>query len=135
MNSRHGYLDVNKNSDKSNIVPVFLDNEGNVAETSGSTIFAIKGNVIKTPPLSSPILKSITRHFILKEIASSLKEYSFKEMKISKKDLKDSDEIFLAGTNAEVTSVTHLDNIPLSSNYITKLIHKTFSKSIKNLIS
>ena len=108
INSRHAYLDVNANSSEE-IIPILLDSKGFVAETSGSSVFVIKGNKVFTPDLNSPILESITRKFILNEISQKIKTLNFIEKKLTKIDLLNADEIFFAGTNAEITSVSKLE--------------------------
>ena len=44
INSRHAYLDVNANSSEE-IIPILLDSKG-FGETSGSSVFVIKGNKV-----------------------------------------------------------------------------------------
>ena len=130
INSRFAFLDVNSNS-KESVYPIFLDENGFVSESSGSCIFAIKGNEISTPTLDSSILESITRKFILDNVSAFLKDYTFKEKKLDRWDLINSDALFLAGTTLEILVIRKLDHVEFNKNNKTlNLIIQTF----RNLI-
>ena len=65
-------------------------------------------NKVITPKLTSPILQSITRDFILREISKQIKKVEFIEADIDRWDLLTADYIFFCGTNAELTRVKKL---------------------------
>jgi branched-chain amino acid aminotransferase len=81
---------------------ILLDHEGFVAEGPGENIFTVKRGKLFTPR-SQSILPGITRDSILK-MARDLR-IPAAEKKISAKELMAADEVFLAGTAAEVAAV------------------------------
>lgn len=115
INSRMGVLDVNDGFENSK-VPIFIDNNGFVSETSGACIFIIKGNDVITPTLSSSVLGSITRSYIIESIASNLNEINFKEDLINRWDVLNADSVFLVGTNVEIKAIKQIDHIEYQQN-------------------
>ncbi len=85
-----------------------LDDAGNVAEATGENIFVVKNGVLRTPPLSSPILPGITRDTIL-QLAASV-GIPCREETFGKETLLNADEVFFTGTAAEVTPVRDIDS-------------------------
>jgi branched-chain amino acid aminotransferase len=86
---------------------IMLDTEGYVAEASGENIFIVRGQRIKTTPLTS-ILPGITRDSVI-EIARD-KGYSVQEERFTRDELYTADEAFFTGTAAEVTPIREVDN-------------------------
>jgi len=86
---------------------ILLDQSGNVSEAPGENIFLVKNNTLVTPSLSSSALDGITRRSII-TLAKDMKLKN-KTQKVSKKELKIADEIFLSGTAAEITPVIIID--------------------------
>ncbi|MCY1045773.1 branched-chain amino acid transaminase [Corallococcus sp. bb12-1] len=88
---------------------ILLDISGFVAEASGENIFMVnKKGVIKTPPLSSPILDGITRDTVLKLLRDSGRVVD--EVTFTRDALYICNEIFFTGTAAEITPVREVDN-------------------------
>ena len=115
INSRMGVLDVNDGFANSKI-PIFIDNNGFVSETSGACIFIIKGNNVITPTLTSSVLGSITRSYIIESIASNLNKINFKEDFINRWDVLNADSVFLVGTNVEIKAIKKIDHIEYQQN-------------------
>jgi len=88
---------------------ILLDQSGNVSEAPGENIFLVKNNRLVTPSLSSSALDGITRRSII-TLAKDMK-LKVHVRKVSKKELKTADEIFLSGTAAEITPIIKIDNI------------------------
>tara|TARA_Y100000589_G_C27126823_1_gene618900 strand:- start:415 stop:1296 length:882 start_codon:yes stop_codon:yes gene_type:complete len=132
INSRLAFIDVNSNKyDDSNFMPIMLDQNGYLTESSGSCVFVIKGNKVKTPPLFRNILNSITREFIIERILSKNKEIEFKEESLDRWDLFCADAVFLCGTNAEITLLNSLNGYHYNvNNEIIKFIFN----SMKNFV-
>ena len=86
---------------------ILLDTQGYVTEGSGENIFWIRNEVIYTTPTAT-VLEGITRDSIMK-IAQDM-GYQVKEKYICRDELYISDEVFFAGTAAEVTPVIEIDN-------------------------
>jgi branched-chain amino acid aminotransferase len=106
---------------------IMLDTNGYVAEASGENIFAVRNGVIRTPPISSPILSGITRDSVIKiskDMGLDLREETF-----TRDFLYLSDEVFLTGTAAEVTPIRELDDREINGGRpgpITQRLQKVF---------
>jgi len=86
---------------------VMLNAQGAIAEATGDNIFALRGNVLRTPPASEGALEGITRHVVM-ELARE-KGLDVRETRMSRYDLYTADEVFLTGTAAEVIGVVKVD--------------------------
>ncbi len=86
---------------------LLLNENGTVAEGTGENIFAVKDEVLLTPPSSDHLVPGITRDSVMR-LARDL-GYVVREASLSRADLLAADEIFLTGTAAEVTPVRELD--------------------------
>jgi branched-chain amino acid aminotransferase len=88
---------------------ILLDVTGLVAEASGENVFLVtQDGVVKTPPLSSPILDGITRRTVLtlvQEMGHPVEERAF-----TRDALYIAREVFFTGTAAEITPVREVDN-------------------------
>jgi len=112
---------------------ILLDQSGNVSEAPGENIFLVKNNRLVTPPLSSSALDGITRKSII-TLAKDMK-LKIKVRKVSKKELKLADEIFLSGTAAEITPIVTIDKKKIGDGKvgnITKLFMDTYSDIVMN---
>ena len=112
---------------------ILLDQSGNVSEAPGENIFLVKNNRLVTPPLSSSALDGITRKSII-TLAKDMK-LKIKVRKVSKKELKLADEIFLSGTAAEITPIVTIDKKKIGDGKvgnITKLFMGTYSDIVMN---
>ena len=85
---------------------ILLDSEGYASEGSAECLFAVRDGIIYTPPFGT-ILEGITRSSVVK-IAEDL-GYRVKEDRLTRDQLYVSDELFLAGTAAEITPIRDLD--------------------------
>jgi branched-chain amino acid aminotransferase len=92
---------------------IALDVNGHVSEGSGQNIFIVRDGVIYTPPLGSSILGGITRDSII-TLARDL-GFTVSESIIPREALYTADEVFFAGTAAEVTPVRSIDKITIGS--------------------
>ncbi len=111
---------------------ILLDTEGYVAEGSGENIFIVKGGVLQTPPLSSPVLAGITRDSVLR-IARDL-AIPVREEKFTRDTLYIADELFMTGTAAEVTPVREVDNRRIGRGEpgpVTKKIQDCFFRTVR----
>jgi branched-chain amino acid aminotransferase len=86
---------------------IMLNIHGYVSEASTENIFIVKNGVIYIPPLEAGILKGITRESVI-EIAKNL-NIPVIERNLTIHDLYTADEVFLAGTAAELTPVVKID--------------------------
>ncbi|MGC8776896.1 MAG: branched-chain amino acid transaminase [Candidatus Micrarchaeia archaeon] len=81
--------------------------QGYVAEGAAENIFMVKDNLLITPPREADILLGITRDSVIK-IAENL-GIEVIERNIHKEELYTCDELFFAGTAAEITPITSVD--------------------------
>ena len=97
---------------------ILLDQSGNVSEAPGENIFLVKNNKLITPTLSASALDGITQKSII-TLAKDM-NLEVKVRKVSKKELKFADEIFLSGTAAEITPVIKLDKKKIGDGKVGK---------------
>lgn len=86
---------------------IMLNAQGAVAEATGDNIFAVRRNMLLTPPVNEGLLEGITRDVVMR---LALEEgLEVKETRLSRYDLYTADEVFLTGTAAEVIGVVNID--------------------------
>lgn len=111
---------------------IMLDVNGYVAEASGENIFAVRDGVIRTPPMSSPILAGITRDSVIriaKDMGLDLREETF-----TRDFLYLCDEVFFTGTAAEVTPVREIDDREINDGRpgpITQKLQKAYFDAVR----
>lgn len=105
----------------------FLIRDGIVTEGSHANVLGVFDGVIRTHPLNNLILPGITRAVVL-ELAHSLgipvKEEAFRES-----DIEHADELFLAGTTADVMPIVRVNDRPVGSGTpgeITLRLYRAF---------
>jgi branched-chain amino acid aminotransferase len=112
---------------------IFLDQSGNVSEAPGENIFLVKNNKLITPTLSASALDGITQKSII-TLAKDM-NLEVKARKVSKKELKFADEIFLSGTAAEITPIIKLDKKKIGDGKvgkITKSLMTSYAEIVMN---
>ena len=82
-----------------------LNNEKQVVEALHGNIFIVKGNTIKTPPLSDGCIQGIIREQLLK-IIGKLDAFVLEESSISPFELQKADEIFLTNSILGIQPIT-----------------------------
>lgn len=100
---------------------LLLDDQGNVAESSGANVFFEKDGKIFTPSKGN-ILPGITRATVLQlcdELGIETEEKLFKP-----EEMQGTDAAFFCGTAAEVVALNSLDNIPFKMNWEESLSSK-----------
>jgi len=106
---------------------IALDGTGNVSEGSGQNVFAVRNNVIYTPPMAGSILPGITRDSVI-AVARDL-GFEVREETLPREFLYIADEVFFAGTAVEITPVKSIDRIPIGKGTkgpITEAIRDAF---------
>ncbi len=114
---------------------IALDSFGFVSEGSGENVFLVRDGVILTPPLQSAVLPGITRDSVM-TIARDL-GYEVQEQVIQREALYLADELFFAGTAAEITPVRSVDKIVVGAGKcgpVTKAIQATFFDIINGVV-
>ncbi|MFM8529535.1 MAG: branched-chain amino acid transaminase [Ilumatobacteraceae bacterium] len=109
---------------------VMLAPNGLIAECSGENIFAVRNNVIITPPLSAGALEGITQNSVM-TIGRDL-GYDVRVDNLARSDLYIAEEIFVCGTAAEVGSVNSVDDreVPCPGPK-TRAIADTYAKAAR----
>jgi branched-chain amino acid aminotransferase len=90
---------------------IALDTFGYVSEGSGQNVFAVRDNVIYTPPLTSAVLPGITRDSVM-TLGRDL-GYEIREDVLAREFLYIADEVFFVGTAVEITPVRSIDKIKI----------------------
>ncbi|MCP4590509.1 MAG: hypothetical protein GY842_07185 [bacterium] len=81
--------------------------ENLLAEGSISNIFVVKESVLKTPPLSTPVLPGITREAVL-EIGRRA-NMAVEEAPLTINDVLDADEVFITNSGMEIMPVVRVE--------------------------
>lgn len=98
---------------------ILLSEGGYVAEGTGENIFIVKDGTVITPGKDSDILLGITRESVI-EISRDM-GYSVIERRLHRDELYTADEVFLAGTAAEVTPVVNIDGLMVGDGKAGKI--------------
>ena len=112
---------------------ILLNNDGTVSEGSGENLFMVQNDEIITPTETDNCLLGITRNTII-QIAKNELNIDIKERRIHRSELYLSDEIFLTGTAAHVTSVGSLDNRNIGNGKVGQ-ITKTLQDLYFSIVS
>lgn len=86
---------------------VILDPQGFVAECTGENIFMVSDGIIYTPALAT-VLEGITRDTIFS--LAKIRGYEIQEQMLTRDQLYIADEVFIAGTAAEIVGVRMIDH-------------------------
>ena len=108
--------------------------DGVITEGSHTNFFAVKGNILYTPPLSNFILAGITRGVII-EICRN-KSIELYETNIKEQELKYYDEFFISGTSTEIKPVFQIDNWLVKNGEpgrMTRRIQQEFFEYVKKV--
>ncbi|WP_372754374.1 aminotransferase class IV [Mariniflexile sp.] len=99
---------------------LLLNTNKQVVEALNGNIFVIKGNTIKTPPISDGCLKGVMRKQIIDAI-KTISEYELVEDSVSPFELQKADEIFIT-------------NVIVGIQPITKYRKKVFNTEVSKVI-
>jgi branched-chain amino acid aminotransferase len=91
-----------------------MDGNGHISEGSAMNVFMVRDGVLITPPVTDNILEGITRRTVM-EVARNELQLPVVERSIDRTEVYIADEIFMAGTAAEVTAVTEVDHRPVGT--------------------
>lgn len=84
---------------------LLLNEHKNVVEALNGNLFLVKGNTIKTPPLSDGCLKGVLRGKLM-EIIKKLPGYELEEASISPFELQKADELFITNVIVGIRPVS-----------------------------
>ncbi len=92
---------------------ILCSSDGTVAEGASSNIFAVRGGVVRTPPLDVGILDGITRAKVIGLCRQA--GIAIEEARISPEELRAADEVFITSATRAVLPVTRLDEQPVGA--------------------
>ncbi|HXX32078.1 MAG TPA: branched-chain amino acid transaminase [Myxococcaceae bacterium] len=112
---------------------ILLDVSGLVAEASGENVFLVgQDGVVRTPPLTSPILDGITRRTaiaLLRAMGHVVEEVTF-----TRDALYVAREVFFTGTAAEITPVREVDNRTVGGGRpgpVVKAVQEVYFRTVR----
>lgn len=109
---------------------IFLNTDGYVTESSRSNIFIISENKVITPPISSGVLKGITRDTII-SIANNM-HLVVEEKNICRTELYDANAVFTTGTSLGITKISQVDHVQYKTNELLEKIIQEYKNIIKD---
>jgi len=114
---------------------VLLNERGEVSECTAANIFAVEGEKVVTPPLSSGCLEGVTRG-ILMEIAGDAGTIVV-EQTLRPEDLYKAEEVFVTSTNRNVLAVKEIAGRTIANGEtgaITKKLDEAFDAFIREYV-
>lgn len=90
---------------------ILLDERGEVSECTSANIFAVFGDEVLTPPLSSGCLPGVTRAILLEEIR--VPGVELRESPLTLDDLARADEVFVTSSTRELLPVSEIRGVTL----------------------
>jgi branched-chain amino acid aminotransferase len=116
--------------------PIFLNQQGKVAEGTGASFFMVRKGKLVTPTITSDILESITRTTLIEEICPHLLGLEVVEREIDRTELYVADEAFFCGSGYEITPITSIDRFPLGNGEvgpITQQVLDTYMNLVRGV--
>jgi branched-chain amino acid aminotransferase len=114
---------------------IALDVDGRLSEGSGQNLFLVRDEILYTPPLSASVLPGITRDTVM-TLAQDL-GFQVKEHDLPREMLYIADEVFFAGTAAEITPIRSVDKIQVGAGKrgpVTTVIQRAFFDYINGVV-
>ena len=109
---------------------LLLNTEKKVVEALNGTIFLVKGNTIKTPPILDGCLKGIMRKQVI-EIIKANTDYDFVEESISPFELQQADELFVSNVILGIQPITKYRKKNFKSEVSQKILESLNKKIIQ----
>jgi branched-chain amino acid aminotransferase len=105
LNSRYATVDARL---KGFDLPILLNDRGQVAEGPGQCLFAVRDGVLVTPQVTDSILEGITRDTVVS--LARARGVPLQERAVDASELFVADELFFAGTAAEIQPIVAIDH-------------------------
>ncbi len=112
---------------------IMLTAAGHVSEGSGENLFILRDGHLVTPAVSENILEGITRATVIELAAGELGLETI-ERPIDRTELYSCDELFLCGTGAQISAVSHLDGRAIGNGDVgpvTRQLQKIYFGVVK----
>lgn len=112
---------------------IMLNLAGDVSECTGENIFASRGGVLITPPVSAGALEGLTQDTVMTIAADLGFESRFGDL--SRSDLYTCEEMFVCGTAAEVSAVNSVDDRPIPCpGPMTRAIAEEYARTVRGQV-
>lgn len=108
---------------------LFLNENKTVCESANANIYLVKGNNLLTPALSTGCYEDVLRSFIL-EAAGKLELNISENNQVSKRDILESNELFLASETSGIQWILGIENKRFL-HYYSKKIHEVLIGELK----
>ncbi len=92
---------------------VLLNERGEVCECTGANIFAVHGNLVRTPPVASGCLPGVTRALLIEEIR--VPGLEVREATLFPADLETADEVLVTSSTRGLLPAVSIAGLNLSS--------------------
>jgi branched-chain amino acid aminotransferase len=92
-------------------LPIFLGQDGKVAEGAGACLFMVRNGHLVTPFTTSSVLESITRDTLM--VLAREAGLTLVERPVDRTELYLADEVFLCGSAAEISPIVSVDGYVL----------------------
>ena len=96
---------------------IMLNEDGLVAEGSAMNLFLVRGGTLITAPVTANILEGVTRATVL-ELARAELGLAVEERPVNRTELYIADELFFAGTGAQVAPIIEVDRRPIAGGAV-----------------
>ncbi len=93
---------------------VLLNERDEVSELTSANLFAVYGNLVLTPPISSGCLPGITRALLLEEI--QVTGIEIREQTLTLSDLEKADGLFITSSTRDLLPVASLQSIQIQQS-------------------
>jgi branched-chain amino acid aminotransferase len=116
--------------------PIFLNNQGHVAEGSGATFFMVRKGQVTTPPLSADILESITRSTLIEDLVPRALGQRVVEREIDRTEIYVAEEAFFCGSGYEITPIVSIDRFQLGDGRpgpLTQRLSKAYLDLVRGI--
>ena len=114
---------------------VLLNECDEVCECTSANIFAITGNRVWTPPLTSGCLPGVTREIILNDLR--VPDIEVAENTLLLNDLEAADEVFITSTTRNILSVAEIEglNIRQQGGAVRERLQKAFAGFVDSYVA
>ncbi|WP_304145668.1 aminotransferase class IV [Mesoflavibacter zeaxanthinifaciens] len=102
---------------------LLINTNKSVVEALNGNVFLVKGNTIKTPPLSDGCLKGIIRKQLI-EIINLMEEYTLEEASISPFEIQKGDEMFITNVITGIQPVSKYRKKQFKTDVAKALLQK-----------
>jgi branched-chain amino acid aminotransferase len=113
-----------------------LTQDGHISEGSAMNIFMVRDGKLITPSATENILEGITRRTVI-EMAQLELDMPVVERPIDRTEVYLADELFMTGTAAQITAVTHVDHRQVGSGEmgpITARVRELFDQIVRGKV-